>query len=303
LRKYLPLTEMAYELFNLPGGLYPRRVVIYLTEKKLLPHPLIKITPVKQSGLQNTAPGKPPGTVPILALGDGRFIKQSIAIIEFFEDICDAASLDKLNKVDRKIAEASGPSMRGGETAAERARMREILVLADEATTHFGVACHKGSALMALLERQDATSSKFAMESCKKVLGLIEAYYQEDQLVSSMDSAERKSGVTIADCVLFSLLQFAKEFYCLDLAEGLPCLTRFYDEFTKRDSAKIGDKFYTEELKVLASHFIKEEGSVLGRAWQKVRLAGVYLWVCTSLVGGFMAHLWRKLGGGDSKVN
>src|SRR6478752_7223572 len=79
------------ELFSLSWGMYPRRVLIYLAEKNLLKSPLIKVTEVTVSPNSNslTAPGKPKGTAPILRLPHGKFIKQSIAILEYFEDICD----------------------------------------------------------------------------------------------------------------------------------------------------------------------------------------------------------------------
>jgi hypothetical protein len=67
------------------------------------------------------------------------------------------------------------------------------------------------------------------------------------------------------DCVLFSLLIFVKDFYCVDLVEGLPSLNRFFGEFGKSESVKIGGVIYSEEMKVLASHFIVEKESTIGR--------------------------------------
>ncbi|KAI1465386.1 uncharacterized protein F4812DRAFT_438509 [Daldinia caldariorum] len=72
---------MAYlELFVLTWGIYPRRVLIYLHEKGLLNSQHIKIIPATISPtVEMIAPGKPKGTVPILALPDGTSIKQSVA--------------------------------------------------------------------------------------------------------------------------------------------------------------------------------------------------------------------------------
>jgi len=294
---------MSLELYDLPGGLYPRRVLIYLSEKHLLNHPLIKITPVTQHFLTMSAPGKPPGSVPILALGDGRFIKQSLAIIEYFEDICDAANGNVkdvdgheigLTEVEKEVGKAGGPSMRGDTAPAARARTREVMALVDEASTHFSVACHKGSAMFALLERQDAKSSSFAMESCKKVLAQIESCYIED---GRFNEVEVEEGVNIADCVLFALLQFAKRFYCIDLVEEMPGLRGFYEEFEKRDSAEVGAVVYDENLKAVASHFIEEKETMWGRLSQVMSVVGVYLWVCVKMLGALSMPFWRRLGG------
>lgn len=242
---------MDLELYVLPWGIYPRRVLIYLSEKGLLDSPHLKITPVTMSSAGMVAPGKPSGTVPILALGNGTFIKQSIAILEYIEDICDdAKSGEKV--VNDSFGSGAKGSMRG-ETAEERARMRDILGLADEASLQFGFACHKGSALFTSLEPQSPLAARFAMESCKRNLQLVEQYFEGELRF------ERGGGVaTIADCVLFSLLQFAKEFYAVDLTLDLPNLARFYDLFKQRRSAKIEEDFYPAEFKILAGQWIGE---------------------------------------------
>src|SRR6478735_8247794 len=82
--------ESPLELFVLSWGLYPRRVLIYLSEKGLLSSPLIKITKVEITvkgveGPENT----PKGSFPVLRLPNGDLIRQSIAILDYFEDICE----------------------------------------------------------------------------------------------------------------------------------------------------------------------------------------------------------------------
>ncbi|KAI0837463.1 hypothetical protein F5Y06DRAFT_304285 [Hypoxylon sp. FL0890] len=234
------------ELFVLTWGIYPRRVLIYLHEKGLLNSPHIKITPVTISPTNEmVAPGKPKGTVPILALPDGTFIKQSVAILDYFEDICD----NPQEQWQKDIAAVAKPSMRGS-SAREIATTREILALADEATSLFGFACHKGSKLFVTLEPVDPTASGFAMEWAKKNLKLLEAYY-EGRFEGNNPNGEK---VTIADCVLFSLLQFAKELYARDLVADpeLPNLKRFYNVFKESESAKIPEDFYPREIKELA---------------------------------------------------
>ncbi|KAJ9422704.1 retinal dehydrogenase 1 [Fusarium oxysporum] len=197
------------ELFSLSWGMYPRRVLIYLAEKNLLKSPLIKVTEVTVCPNSNslTAPGKPKGTAPILRLPDGKFIKQSIAILEYFEDICDHPQ----QPWQIELTKGAGGSMLG-RTAEEKARVREVLGLADEVTSQFGFACHKGTALFNMLEETHPVTSKLALEYCTKNLKLLEKYYEEDTRFNGGDGQ-----VTIADCVLYSTLHFAKELYSLDL--------------------------------------------------------------------------------------
>lgn len=129
--KELPVATsiMSLELFVLSWGIYPRRVLIYLAERGLLNSLHLKITPVILSGATMTASGKPPGTLPILSLGNGHFIKQSIAVLEYFEDICDAAKISNSTDTTRaKLGLEGGPSMRG-DTPDEKARTRQILGL------------------------------------------------------------------------------------------------------------------------------------------------------------------------------
>jgi glutathione S-transferase len=167
------MTAPHLELYVLPWGLYPRRVLLYLTQKHLLSSPLIKITPVAPAPTGMTAPGKPPGSVPILRLPDGTFIKQSLAIIEFFEDVCESPDPVKEWQIELANSANREASMRGS-TAEEKARTREVLGLVDEASSQFSFACHKGTALFVPLEKTNALASELAMEYCKKTLRLLE---------------------------------------------------------------------------------------------------------------------------------
>lgn len=239
------------ELFVLTWGIYPRRVLIYLHEKGLINSPHIKVTPVTISPtLEMIAPGKPKGTVPILALPDGTFIKQSVAILEYFEDICDNPQEDW----QKDLAAAAKPSMRG-KNPRERATTREILGLTEEASSMFGFGCHKGSKLFAALEPMDPAGTKMAMGWAKRNLKIVETYY-EGRFEGDNSGAEN---ITIADCVLASLLQFSRELYGLKFLEDpeLPDLQRFYNVFKERESTKIPDDFYPEQIKELAQVWLE----------------------------------------------
>ncbi|KAF4341553.1 hypothetical protein FBEOM_4455 [Fusarium beomiforme] len=238
------------ELFSLSWGMYPRRVLIYLAERGLLKSPLIKFTEVtiSPSSSSLTAPGKPPGTTPMLRLPDGTFIKQSIAILEYFEDICDHPH----QSWQVELAKSAGGSMLG-QTAEEKARVREILCLADEVTSQFGFACHKGTALFKTLEETSPITAKLSLEGCRKNLKLLEKYYEGD---SRFDSSNGQ--VNIADCVLYSTLHFAKDLYSLDLLADpeLVSLRAFYDWFGARESVQVPENHFPAQIKELASQWL-----------------------------------------------
>jgi glutathione S-transferase len=242
------------ELYVLPWGIYPRRILLYLSEKGLESSPAIKITPVTLTSTSMEAPGKPPGSVPILALPDGTFIKQSVAILEYLEDLCDDPDPAQDWQMQFAASALNKTSMRG-ETPQEKARTREMLALADEASSHFGFACHKGTALFVPREQTSALAAKLALESCKKALKLLEEnyFFAEDGELTCC---------TIAHCVLYSLLQFARELYGVDLLCGpeLPALRAFYDGFRERDGARRrGEERYPEEIRKLACHWLPVE--------------------------------------------
>ncbi|KAM0264383.1 hypothetical protein ACHAPA_008309 [Fusarium lateritium] len=241
------------ELFSLSWGVYPRRVLIYLAERGLLKSPLIEFSEVtvSQDG-KLTAPGKPAGSVPVLRLPDGTFIKQSIAILEYFEDICQ----NPTETWQVELAKTAKNDSMLGQTAQEKARVREILSLADEVTSQFGFACHKGTELFKMIEETHPTTAKLILEYCQKNLKLIERYYENDPRFSSSDGQ-----ATIADCVLYSVLHFAKDMYAMDLLADpeLASLRAFYEWFGGRESVRVADDHFPQQLKGLASQWLPLE--------------------------------------------
>lgn len=240
------------ELYVLSWGIYPRRVLLYLAEKGLLSSPLLKITPVTPAYTGMTAPGKPPGSVPILRLPDGSFIKQSLAIIEFFEDICDNPDPSKDWQVELSRSSNQKINMRGS-TAEEKARTREILALVDEASTHFCFAGHKGTALFVPLEKTSALAAELALEFCKKTLRLVEENFARE-LCRSIDDGR----VSIADCVFYSLLQFSEGVYGVDLLAKpeLPILQRLRAMLQARGWVGLEEPHCPEQIRSLASEWL-----------------------------------------------
>ena len=201
------------KLYELVWGLYPRRVAIYLAEKGLA-----EIERIAFDATQGWPPAElksvsPSGTVPILIPDDGPAIRQSVAILEYLEEIHPS------------------PSMLG-RTAQDRARTRELMSVIDEACIHFGTWCHKASPVFAMREPQSHDAARVARDDFFHHLTILEA------LVSETSGPFLAGGeVTVADCMAMATFQFADRFYGVPLPEDCPALGRWYKDFSQRASA------------------------------------------------------------------
>lgn len=250
------------ELIVLPWGVYPRRVLIYLAEKGILSSPFIKVTPVHASptGALVFADGKPVGSsVPILRIPskanttNTTTIKQSIAILDYFEDVCDSPDPNQPWQIG--LAKSARGTMRGT-SPEERARTRDILCLADEVTSHLAFACHKGSKLFSTMETQQPLGAQLALESCRRNLKQLDRYYKDDTRFE--EDSNVGSQIHIADCVLYSTLHFAKDLYGVDLTTGpdVANIGRFYEGFGKRESVQVSSDHFPEMIKNLACQWL-----------------------------------------------
>ena len=229
--------------------------------EKRITSSMVQITDVDFTGNNMTAPGKPPGSVPLLSIPvsnvspDKRlFIRQSLPILEYLEDINA-----------QNVAEGTMPEMRG-HTALQCARTREMMVLADEATNYFRIAAYKGTKLFQSIGVETcARTAAFALQDCHRALSTLEKLASPAGLLVDLSGEEeREAGatgaetttVTIADCVLFSLLQYVKELYGMDITERHLRLRAFYETFAKRECASIPDDFYPLDIKTLARQWI-----------------------------------------------
>ncbi|KAI8962012.1 hypothetical protein F5Y11DRAFT_324362 [Daldinia sp. FL1419] len=118
---------------------------------------------------ETLAPGKPKGAVPILTLPDGSFIKQSVAILDYFEDICDNPQEDW----QKDMAAAAKACMRGN-NVCKRATARESIALADEAASMSGFACHKGSKLFLERETTNPAAPRMAIDLVRRNMKRLE---------------------------------------------------------------------------------------------------------------------------------
>lgn len=209
---------MVFKIYQFDWGLYPRRVILYLREKGI-PENEVELLPI---GIEKvgeafpmSAPGMPVGSVPCLDLGDGKFIRQSVAILYYLESQYGSR---KPNMI--------------GETDEEQAFVRDLLSYIDEACLCFGLACQHGSRQFESMEGTSESAMRFLLDRCDANLRYLSERCNPD--TTYLTDNHR---VTVADCCAFSTMQFALEVYGFNLFSKYPRLERFYKAFSQRSSA------------------------------------------------------------------
>ena len=201
------------KLYDFSWGPYPQRVTIYLKEKGISDIEIINIEPPLEK--KDWPPAfllklNPAGSLPVLEVGDGTVIRQSLAILDYFEERLETPTMI-------------------GITPAARAATRELVSVFDEATPFFGIWARHGS-------RLNFGSHKPSREAA--VIGA-ERYAMKLRLAESLIVGGRflaGETVTLADCVAMALLQFTDKFYGVPLPVDCPKLSAWYARFAKRPS-------------------------------------------------------------------
>jgi glutathione S-transferase len=199
------------KLHEFRGAPNPKKVRVYLAEKGIE----VASVPVDIVSGENRKPEflkkNPMGGLPVLELDDGTFLPESLAIIEYFEDL------------------HPNPPMIGT-APLERARVRALERLCELSVLgRIAVVFQNTHPLFAGRVKQSpdaAESARTALASNLKVL--------DDKIGASQFVAGDKP--TIADCTLLAALQFA-EFAQIPLDPGLTNVQRWYASFQKRPSA------------------------------------------------------------------
>ena len=234
---------MSHKLWVFDGGAAPRRVVIYCVERNFA-QGFIDIIPTTISGpgAPAVAPGKPPGSVPMLALPSGELITESLSILDYLEDVAKLQGL---------------PSLRGS-TPVEQAKVRTLLSLIETVTLSVEIAAVNGSVAFApLVEgQQSAGLERWLMAFVHSNLGRIEevADPQGPYLVKPADSSAE---VSTADCALFATLQYASELWGLNLVDEHPRLKSFHETFAKRPSAAVPENTWPQQMTAMTRKFIE----------------------------------------------
>jgi glutathione S-transferase len=244
------MTARPWLLYAYPWMPYPRRVIIYLREKGI-PSSLVKVVPVTDPQLGDSAPPefppKPTGSLPILAIPPGgyrnnqsyTYIRQSNAIMSFLDELCEEGSHGfRLSK----------GSMRGTDPLS-RARNMELLALADECTANWNPVRIFGTGAGTI---SIPAAAKEMIRWVHRPLAIIESWWK-DRDFSSLHQGQG-GHVTIAEVVLYQFLEFTKDCYGVDMSHGsghtvkdvygrevverYTKIAEFYDAFKTRDSAR-----------------------------------------------------------------
>jgi glutathione S-transferase len=199
------------KVYDFVGAPNPKRLRVYLAEKGIkVPCEQVNIV----SG-ENRTPEflkkNPTGGLPVLELDDGSHLSESLAIMEYFEDL-----------------HPTPPML--GTTPVERARVREAERIA-ELGVLFRIAqiFQNTHPFMAARLKQSPDTAENARNQLGNVLKTLDARVGSRPFVAG----ERPS---IADCTLFAALEFG-EFAQVPLDPAHKNLTRWYTAFKQRPSA------------------------------------------------------------------
>jgi glutathione S-transferase len=199
------------KIYDFVGAPNPKKLRVYLAEKGLQ----IPCVPVNIVSGENRTPEflkkNPLGGLPVLELDDGSCLSESLAIIEYLEE---------LNQKPPMI----------GTTPRERARVRELERIADLGVLGgVGAYFQNTHPFMAQRFKQSPEAAENAKGRITSSLKALDAALGTNPFVAG-------ARPTIADCTLFAALEFA-EFAQAPVEGSVKNVHRWYEEFKKRPSA------------------------------------------------------------------
>ena len=200
------------KIHDFPIAPNPRKLRTYLGEKGLeIPFVLVKLIAGEQKSDRFLAMN-PMGSVPVLELDDGSFLTESLAIIEFLEEL------------------HPDPTM-WGETPIERARARRLERIADLAVLgRVSRYVHAIGSPLPGIEPDPAQAEKMRAE-LPLPLGVLDAELRGRRFLAG-------ARPTVGDCTLFAACEFGR-FRELEVEQGHPEIERWYAEFRARPSAQV----------------------------------------------------------------
>jgi len=198
------------KLYDFPLAPNPRKLRVYLAEKGIeIPRVIVNITKGEQYTPEFLAKN-PMGGLPVLELDDGSCLRESLAIIEYLEEL-----------------HPEPPMI--GRTPLERARVRALERSADVGLL-MGVArvFHATHAVLPGRVPDAALAARFRNDLDKPANYL-------DGLLADGRPFVAGEHATIADCTLFAAMEFERTG---NLAIAWPAhLARWYERFRTRPSA------------------------------------------------------------------
>jgi len=200
------------KVYDFVGAPNPKKLRVYLAEKGIG----IPCEPVNIVTGENRTPEflkrNPLGGLPVLELDDGRHLTESLAIIEYLEEL-----------------HPSPPMI--GTTPLERARVRELeRIVALGVLNSVATIFQNSHPFMAGRLKQSADAADNARARLATNLKVLDATLAGRPFVAG----ERP---TIADCTLLAALEFA-EFVQVPLDPAYANVGRWYAAFKQRPSAQ-----------------------------------------------------------------
>ena len=199
------------KIYDFVGAPNPKKLRVYLAEKGVnVPTEQVSII----SG-ENRTPEflkkNPLGGLPVLELDDGSHLTESLAIMEYFEDL-----------------HPTPPMI--GTTPLERARVRAIeRIIEIGVLTRIATIFQNTHPFMAGRVKQSADAAETARTQLAACLKVLDDKIGRNPFVAG----ERPS---IADCTLLAALEFG-EFAGAPLDPGFNNVARWYADFKQRPSA------------------------------------------------------------------
>jgi glutathione S-transferase len=200
------------KLYDFVGAPNPKKLRVYLAEKGIS----IPVVPVNIVTGENRQPEflqkNPLGGLPVLELDDGSYLTESLAIIEYLEEL-----------------NPSPPMI--GTTPRERARVRELERIAElgllSPVAHYFQNSHP---FMAGRLKQSPDAAENAKNRANGVLKVLDGIIGASGFVAGPRP-------TIADCTLFATIEFAG-FAELPLDGSCRNVFGWYERFKERPSAQ-----------------------------------------------------------------
>jgi len=200
------------KLYEFAGAPNPRKVTVYIKEKGInVPSESVDIISGKNRSPEFLKKN-PLGGLPVLELDDGSHLTESLAIIEYLEELHPE------------------PSMLGS-TPVERARVREAERICDLGVLgSIGTIFQNTHPFFAQRVKQSPDAADNARPRLQNALKVI-----DDRLAKQKFVAGEKP--SIADCTLLAALDFAG-FAGIEIDPAHRNVHRWYEEFKQRPSAQ-----------------------------------------------------------------
>jgi glutathione S-transferase len=200
------------KLYDFMGAPNPRKVRVYLAEKGIdVPTEQVDIMTGQNRTPEFLAKKNPLGGLPVLELDDGTCLTESLAIIEYLEEL-----------------HPSPPLL--GSSPLERARVREAERICEIGVlSNIGTIFQNTHPFFAGRITQVPQAAENARVRLNNALRVVDARLAKTPFVAG-------NKPTIADCTLLAALDFAS-FGGIEIDPSLEHIKRWHGEFKQRPSA------------------------------------------------------------------